>query len=480
MSSGVSKRRVKIFASFAALIAAPALRADVVVGDAAVTYPVVSATSALITMKTGCDSGVPITIPWGQVRSIIFDGECREHEITRPTAGLLPCSQARLPAFKIYPTGDQSAIYATGFQLQDKLVRIALPDNQGSLSGPQQNVSALARVQACPTELSPPAAHPSSFCFEPVQFAVNWSLDPSMPNTVFTRGFAVFVQTLPEHVTAPALDIRGALGTALTVWTSGLLKYKDKLGPTVASYLQTTVSRSSSFVLLTPPQVIQVVCKENASLIVRVSAARGGDFPKADSDYLAKSQIEGRTMLLNEVDHKFEYTLTRKVNPGDYDLIWVLAHELGHSFGLPDEYLGPDQPSIMNPDTRPLEITEQDALALGKSLEQSIRGTTPGYFNATQCGGLRVSRATGSAEEESEIAVRDSGRQLKSFPFAPPRVTSPSKVASSTKIFRNVVRDHRPLRPRANFAEGLAEASKPKPRPPTHRAPIPQCVSTRN
>jgi hypothetical protein len=54
----------------------------------------------------------------------------------------------------------------------------------------------------------------------------------------------------------------------------------------------------------------------------------------------------------------------------------------------------------MNPDTRPLEITEQDALALGKSLEQSIRGTTPGYFNATQCGGIKVSLARPGAQKK--------------------------------------------------------------------------------
>lgn len=42
----------------------------------------------------------------------------------------------------------------------------------------------------------------------------------------------------------------------------------------------------------------------------------------------------------------------------------VRVHELGHSFGPSDEY-GPDDPSTMRPDTRPLEITEDDALALG-------------------------------------------------------------------------------------------------------------------
>jgi len=57
-----------------------------------------------------------------------------------------------------------------------------------------------------------------------------------MPNTLFTRGFAVFVETHPTQAQLPSLDIEGALGTALTVGTSGLVKYVDKLGPAIGAY----------------------------------------------------------------------------------------------------------------------------------------------------------------------------------------------------------------------------------------------------
>ncbi len=392
MPSRSLKPRTSLFLFVATLQLPHGAVADVVVGETTVTYgTVVSATAGQVNVRIGCSGEGTTPIRWDEIRSIVFDSECREHEVNPPSAGLLPCTQARIAAFRIYPGGGQPVLYAGGIQLQGDLARIALLSDEGTLTGPRQSLSSLARLRVCPTELTE-APPPAAFCFEPVQRAVNWSLDPAMPNTVFTRGFAVYLETRPAGARAPQLDIRGALGTALTVWISGLLKYKEKLGPTVGAFLQSTVSRSTSFTLLTPPQVIQVKCRENASMIVRVSAARGGDFAAADSGYLAKAQIEGRTVLLNAADHRFTYALNRRVNQGEYDLIWVMSHELGHSFGLPDEYLGADVPSIMNPDTRPPEITERDAVSLARSLEKSVKGTTPGYFNATRCGGLRIGR----------------------------------------------------------------------------------------
>jgi hypothetical protein len=385
-----SKQSVNLAFLFWASVFVPALHADVIVGEAEVSYgTVVSATSSQVLVRLGCD-GAQKAIPWSDVRSLVFDGECKEHTVSPPTAGLAPCTQTRVQAFKMYTRTEDVPRFGVGFQLKNGIARLNYFNNQGVLTGPQDALAAIVRTNACPTELSPPTTDVARFCLEPVQFAVNWSLDAAMPNTVFTRGFAVFVETLPDRAPEPSLDIRGALGTALTVWTSGLQKYRDKLGPTIGAYLQTAESRSKTYVLLTPPQVLQMRCRDNASMIVRVSVARGGDFAPADSDYLAKSQIEGRTVLLNAADHRFAYTLTRDVGAGNYDLIWVLAHELGHSFGLPDEYLGPQTPSIMNPDTSPHEITERDALAFARSLERSVQGTTPGYFNPIRCGGLRI------------------------------------------------------------------------------------------
>ncbi len=386
---------------FLVALAPQAGLADVLVGESAVMYGrVLSANASHVIFKAGCDGNVTKSAPWSEVRSIVFDAECKEHEVSPPSAGLLPCAQERVAALKVYPSSGRPPIFARSLQLEGGLARMTMMGDEGSLTGPREAISAIARLRVCPTELSGAAEPPAAFCLEPRQFAVNWSLDPAMPNTVFTRGFAVFVETRPLGAAAPQLDVRGALGTALTVWTSGLLKYKDKLGPTVSAYLQTTVSRSASYMLLTPPQVIQVKCRDNASMIVRVSVTREGDFGPGDSGYLAKAQIEGRTVLLNAVDHKFGYALNRQISAGAHDLIWVLAHELGHSFGLKDEYLGQTVPSIMNPDTRPMEITERDASALAASLEKSVKGSSPGYFNATQCGGLRVRRASRPASKK--------------------------------------------------------------------------------
>jgi hypothetical protein len=71
-----------------------------VVGETVVTYgTVVQATSTELKLVIGCGGNAATAIKWDDVRSIVFDGECQPHEATPPTAGLLPCAQARANVF---------------------------------------------------------------------------------------------------------------------------------------------------------------------------------------------------------------------------------------------------------------------------------------------------------------------------------------------------------------------------------------------
>ena len=77
-----------------------------------------------------------------------------------------------------------------------------------------------------------------------------------------------------------------------------------------------------------------------------------------------------------------EYSYNKKIN-----LITVLCHELGHSFGLTHVN---DEKSIMNPDNMNFEPTKNDMYRLIKILSKNIKGESPGYFNEKNCSGLKA------------------------------------------------------------------------------------------
>ena len=75
-------------------------------------------------------------------------------------------------------------------------------------------------------------------CYEPNQLAVNWSADPVADNKIFTRGFSIYVvvdssdgDSWTNPRTPDPDSIRLAFGTALTDWTSSLLRIRDSLDP---------------------------------------------------------------------------------------------------------------------------------------------------------------------------------------------------------------------------------------------------------
>jgi hypothetical protein len=88
------------------------------------------------------------------------------------------------------------------------------------------------------------------------------------------------------------------------------------------------------------------------------------------------------------------------VPQGTIELVSVLTHELGHSFGLRDVG-GMGAATVMSADylqpfTKVVEPTERDGQAFVTVLKQSIQGTAAGVFNREFCAGLLDTRAGGA------------------------------------------------------------------------------------
>jgi hypothetical protein len=84
------------------------------------------------------------------------------------------------------------------------------------------------------------------------------------------------------------------------------------------------------------------------------------------------------------------------------NMISVFAHEFGHRLGLPDDTADPT--SLMNPSSVAKTLDQvffpslSDFQCLRSSLEATIVGTSPGFFEVKNCAGLRrlQSARTGS------------------------------------------------------------------------------------
>jgi hypothetical protein len=379
----------------------PLLADAVITADATKFGRIVSFDSNVMTLLSGCDSHDKVSIRWNDVLLLSFDTRCSPYPILPNPAGLERCSVQRVPGFRIeFQDSNTAPFFASKVSLKanGKAQFVSLKD-QSAISGSREKLKSIAPVEVCPTSLAAEQTAPSSFCFEPAQFAVNWSPDPVFNNQVFTKGASIYVEVVGRLEELSEEDIRFAYQSAISLWAIALQKARASLAPELQKYIDNSTARGGKVTLFTTPQVIRVRCPDNALAVVKWYAERGDVFTLERRDYVAMSQVEGRTVLLNANDNVFGVARDNKVMTGTIvSLISVFVHELGHSFGMPDRPHSAEI-SVMDPDyvidnlNKTVSPTQFDTQAFAALLKASITGAAPGVFNAQGCAGLRRRRS---------------------------------------------------------------------------------------
>jgi hypothetical protein len=323
---------------------------------------------------------------------LIFDKNCRSYPGKLPTAGMQPpCDQQRVTVYEVTFTSGDSVLAET-VDLNEKGRLFANLGVRGSISGPRSDVAHIVRREVCPDLLDEEPSFPASFCFERFRPVVNFGVEPIFNNEIFTRGFTVYVAfdgPVGDAERARAVEtVVQALRTSTLIWVSLLQENRERLPERLREYLGTVVARASSYQLLSSPGVTEVDCPAHAMMIVNWITAGQNVFPRR-REYLAKAQLQGRTILVNARDFRYRWDLRRAaaLEPGEVDLITVMLHEFGHSLGLGHAPEG--TASVMSSRDPAAMPTPYDFDALVAILEKSIRGSAPGDFNLSHCSGLR-------------------------------------------------------------------------------------------
>jgi hypothetical protein len=365
---------------------------DTLITSATTTFGnLVSISKTEVGFQAGC-AGPTTTVAWQDILLLRLDGQCSPHQATPPTAPLQVCKSSLVHVFKLRTKGKFLYFSTVSLSAGGSIRGIPYGKN-GSIALPKNDVEYIQPTDVCPASISE-LDLPTGICFEPQQFAVNWSADPVFNNHILTKGLAVYIR--PEHPISEELrrNIVLAFGTSISLWTSLLQQHRSELNEALQSYVAASVSHGKGITLFTPPQVIEVQCPENALLVIDWLNGKNHVFP-AHQGYVARAQLEGRTILINAKENDFGYRadFMNPLGDGTANLISVFAHEFGHCLGLADDTTDPT--SVMNPGKVGTALNQvtlpspSDFQRLRSSLEASIVGSAPGFFNVKNCAGLR-------------------------------------------------------------------------------------------
>jgi hypothetical protein len=392
--------------TFLALAPAGAPRADVAhLSDGrAVSGTVLALDRDTIVFTEGCGAH-ETRLSWQLVSRLELGAACNSPPSKSHQAIVNTCEVDSFRVFVVEFRNGNSRLIAESIAItRNRIIHLDMLDPWDQAHGSSEDVQQIAKVYVCRSAVKVEVGLPPGFCSEPRQVAVAFDYKAPLSNKILTNGFSFYIRlsgNKPDTFDLNSFrkEVRSGFQHAVSVWTSALQDRKHLLTADIARFIESRISRSQNgYILLTPPQVIELACPHAATFIVDLSFDDRALFPRPPL-VLAKAQTEGRTIALNVLDiwcFRSEWRFDEKnqlpfeLSDRCLNLIPIMTHELGHAFGIA-HIDDPRAHAIM--DSRfsrdALVPTERDVIEFVSVLSRTISGGAPGEIAMVSSSGVQ-------------------------------------------------------------------------------------------